>query len=162
MYFVPKLRVVPLRLRKESLLQIEIKKLKEDAIIPKYQTAGAAGFDIHSLTEGVIRASGMLIVDTGLAFAIPEGYELQIRPRSGLAFKNCITIVNSPGTLDSDFRGELKVALFNLASEPFKVAKGDRIAQCVVNKIEQADITVVEELSDTDRGTDGFGSTGNR
>jgi len=100
------------------------------------------------------------IIDTGLSVAVPEGYELQVRPRSGLSFKHKITVTNSPGTIDSDYRGEIKIIIFNLGEEDFVINKGDRIAQGVVNKIEQFDIQEVDDLDETERGGGGFGSTG--
>ena len=100
------------------------------------------------------------IIDTGLSVAVPEGYELQVRPRSGLSFKHKITVTNSPGTINSDYRGEIKIIIFNLGEEDFVINKGDRIAQGVVNKIEQFDIQEVDDLDETERGGGGFGSTG--
>ena len=168
-------------------MKLLVKKLHPDAIIPKYQTKGAAGFDVHAVIEEnrdisncdcngdnpclclpdeygkreiKIFPKSQVIIDTGLAFAVPEGYEMQIRPRSGLAAKYGITIVNSPGTLDGDYRGPLKVILYNLGNESFFINHGDRIAQCVINKIEQVDFEEVEELEETERGSRGFGSTG--
>ena len=111
--------------------------------------------------ESVMLAPGQFaIVKTGLACAIPEGYEIQVRPRSGLACKCGITVINTPGTIDSDYRGEIGVGLINLSGQTAFITKGERIAQLVVNKIEQPEIVVVDELSKTDRGSGGFGSTG--
>jgi len=141
-------------------LGIKVKILNPDAIIPKYQTEEAAGFDIHSVDEKTIKAGERDIVKTGLAVALPKGYELQMRPRSGLALKNGITLPNSPGTIDSDYRGELMVILLNTSKEDFVIKKGDRIAQAVIKEILQADFSVVEELDSTERGSGGFGSTG--
>lgn len=141
---------------------IKFKKLHEDAIIPKYQTKGSAGFDFHSI-EDVELFRGTVLVKTGLSIEIPEGYELQIRSRSGLAFKENIIVLNSPGTIDSDYRGEIGIILnrtIDGTKKSFSIKKGDRIAQGVICKIEQPSIEVVEKLSETERGIGGFGSTG--
>lgn len=132
------------------------------AILPSYQTAGAAGADLCAyLPEPVVLTPGQrAMVPTGLSFAIPSGYEIQVRPRSGLAAKNGITVLNSPGTIDSDYRGEVKVILINLGTENFTISHGDRIAQMVVAPVVQAQFQVVESLSATERGQGGFGSTG--
>ncbi|WP_104697742.1 MULTISPECIES: dUTP diphosphatase [unclassified Helicobacter] len=141
-------------------MKIKIKKIHPDAIIPEYQTSGAAGFDIHSIDDYTIRARDALLIKTGLAFELEEGFELQIRPRSGLALKHKITVLNSPGTIDSDYRGEIMVILYNHSSDDFVIRKGDRIAQGVVAKYERAVFEICEELSDTKRGEGGFGSSG--
>ena len=132
------------------------------AILPSYQTVGAAGADLCAcLSEPVVLAPGQrAMVPTGLSFAIPSGYEIQVRPRSGLAAKNGITVLNSPGTIDSDYRGEVKVILINLGTENFTISHGDRIAQMVVAPVVQVQFQVVESLSATERGQGGFGSTG--
>jgi dUTP pyrophosphatase len=141
-------------------LGVKVKILNPDAIIPKYQTEEAAGFDLHSVDEKTIKAGERDVVKTGLAVALPKGYELQVRPRSGLALKNGITLPNSPGTIDSDYRGELMVIILNTGKDDFVIKKGDRIAQAVIKEILQADFAVVEELDSTERGSGGFGSTG--
>jgi dUTP pyrophosphatase len=141
-------------------LDVKVKILSADAIIPKYQTSEAAGFDLHSVDEKTIKAGERDVVKTGLAVALPKGYELQVRPRSGLALKNGITVLNTPGTVDSDYRGELMVILLNTSKEDFVIKKGDRIAQAVIKEILQADFAVVDELDSTERGSGGFGSTG--
>lgn len=141
-------------------MRIEVKKLSADAQIPAYQTAGAAGFDLHANEELILHPGEREMVGTGLAFAIQEGYEVQVRPRSGLAAKHGITCLNSPGTVDSDYRGEIKVILINHGQEPFSIKKGDRIAQGVIKQVVQAVFEEKEELSETLRGTGGFGSTG--
>ena len=132
------------------------------ALLPSYQTAGAAGADLCAcLTESLVLSPGQwALVPTGLSFAIPSGYEIQVRPRSGLAAKHGITVLNSPGTIDSDYRGEVKVILINLGSQDFTISHGDRIAQMVVAPVVQAQFQVVESLSATERGQGGFGSTG--
>ena len=137
--------------------------------LPAYQTAGSAGADICANLPLDMRAAGFVlapmqraIVPTGLRIAIPEGFEIQIRPRSGLALKHGITLPNTPGTIDSDYRGPLGVALVNLGDAPYVVRHGDRIAQCVVAPVLQAGFAVVDALDDTPRGVGGFGSTGVR
>lgn len=139
---------------------LKIKKLNTQAIIPAYQSEEAAGFDLHSIEDIVIKVGERKLIGTGLAFEIEKGYEVQIRPRSGLAFKHGITVLNSPGTIDSDYRGEIKVLLVNLGEEDFEIKKGERIAQAVIAPVVQAEFEEVKELSDTKRGSGGFGSTG--
>ncbi|MBU3850726.1 MAG: dUTP diphosphatase [Candidatus Treponema excrementipullorum] len=132
------------------------------AVLPSYQTKGAAGADICACieTDVVIGVGERVLVPTGLFFEIPQGYEVQVRPRSGLAVKNGVTCLNTPGTIDSDYRGEVKVILINLGQKPFTVKNGDRIAQIVVSPVEQASFCKVDVLSSTERGEGGFGSTG--
>lgn len=132
------------------------------AIIPQYKTSGAAGADICALLSEpvIIKKGDRAIVPTGLFFAIPEGYEVQIRPRSGLAAKNGVTVLNTPGTIDSDYRGEIKVILINLGNEDFEVKNGDRIAQMVVAPVTIGVFEKVDDLDETARGSGGFGSTG--
>jgi len=141
-------------------LKIRIKKVDQSAIIPQYQSNEAAGFDLHSLGKYVLEPGERVLVSTGLAMALDKGYELQIRPRSGLAYKHGITVLNSPGTIDSDYRGEVKVLLINHSDNQFVVESGERIAQGVLQEVIHADIEIVEELDDTERGSGGFGSTG--
>ena len=143
-------------------LRVQIKKLRSDAIVPRYMTALAAGLDLAAAIEApVVLAPGDRAgIGTGLAFALPAGYEGQLRPRSGLAKKHGVTLVNSPGTLDADYRGELVVLVINHGSEPVRIAPGDRIAQLVIAPVVQAQLDVVDELADTARGEGGFGSTG--
>ena len=141
-------------------IAVKVKKLDPLAQIPSYQSVEAAGFDLHSIEDKVIYSGQRVLVRTGLAVALTPGYELQIRPRSGLALKKGITVLNSPGTVDSDYRGELMALLINHSEEPFEIKIGERIAQAVINEIIQADFAVVDELNDTLRGVGGFGSTG--
>ena len=143
-------------------MEIRIKKLYPDVETPKYQTSGAVGFDLRAVENVSIPSGETRLVGTGLAVELPHGYELQIRPRSGLALKHSITVLNSPGTVDSDYRGEIKVLLINHGKSDFQISKGDRIAQAVVNRVEIVDIVEVEELSETQRGDKGFGSTGRK
>ena len=139
---------------------IKIMKVHEDAIIPKYQTEGSAGFDLHSIESVKIFPGYQKLIRIGLSVEIPPGTELQLRPRSGLALKHMLSLTNSPGTLDSDYRGEIKIILINLSRETFAVKRGDRIAQAVLCPVIKADMRVVDELSETIRGTGGHGSTG--
>ena len=143
-------------------IPVQIKRLPNGAglPLPAYATSGAAGMDIVSAEQVTIAPGARLAVATGLAVAIPEGFELQVRPRSGLALKHGISVPNTPGTIDSDYRGELKVILINLGDEPFAIARGDRIAQLVLAPVVQAAWDEVDELDATDRGEGGFGSTG--
>ena len=141
-------------------MRIKIKKLHPQAIIPKYQTTFSAGFDLHALDSHILKANERALISTGLAFEIESGFEVQVRPRSGLALKNGISVLNTPGTIDSDYRGEIKVILVNHSQEDFIIRKGDRIAQGVVNEITQAVFAEVEKLSESQRGESGFGSSG--
>jgi len=141
-------------------MKIKVKKLSNLAQIPAYQTEEAAGFDLHSIDDIVIKPSERKLIATGLAFDIPAGYEIQIRPRSGLAYKHGITVLNTPGTIDSDYRGEIKVLLINHSNENFEIKVGERIAQAVIKEVIQAKFEEVEVLSETVRGEKGFGSTG--
>lgn len=131
-------------------------------MIPKYESSGASGLDISALTEEniLIKPKEKAIIPTGLACSVPKNYEIQIRPRSGLAAKNNLTVLNSPGTIDSDYRGELKIILINLGNDNFEVKNGMRVAQMVVCPVEIAEIEEVKSLEGTDRGKGGFGSTG--
>jgi dUTP pyrophosphatase len=132
--------------------------------LPKYETEGAAGLDLFAATKEstkiIISPRKAEMIPTGIAISVPPGYEAQIRPRSGLAAKNGITVLNSPGTIDSDYRGEILVMLINHSNKDFEILRGMRIAQMVISKIEQFNLISVDELDATDRGKDGFGSTG--
>lgn len=132
--------------------------------LPKYETINSAGMDLRANIEDgiVIRPLDRALIPTGLYIALPEGYEAQIRPRSGLALKKGITCLNTPGTIDADYRGEICVILANISNEDFVVNPGDRIAQMVINKVEHAEFELVEELDETERGEGGFGHTGNK
>ncbi|HKY83085.1 MAG TPA: dUTP diphosphatase [Sphingobium sp.] len=143
-------------------IEIRLKRLPhgEGLPIPTYATAHAAGMDVVSAEDVTLAPGARHAVATGFAMAIPEGYEVQVRPRSGLALKHGISLPNTPGTIDADYRGELKVILINLGSEPFAVARGDRIAQLVAAPVQIATFAEVEELDETVRGSGGFGSTG--
>ena len=130
--------------------------------LPQYETEGSAGMDIRANLEEAVTLKSLerTLIPTGLFMEIPKGYEVQLRPRSGLAFKRGLTLVNTPGTIDSDYRGEIKVIMINLSGEPQTVSPGERIAQMVVARYEQATWKPVEQLSVTERGAGGFGSTG--
>lgn len=137
-------------------------KLDSDIPLPCYMTPKSAGMDICAALEKdlTLNAGAISLVPTGFALSIPEGFEVQIRPRSGLAVKNGIGIINSPGTIDSDYRGEVKIALINLGTKDYTIHRGDRIAQMVVKRVYHARLKVVEQLDETDRNTGGFGHTG--
>lgn len=141
-------------------MQLNVKLLIPTAIMPRYQSDGASGFDLHATENITIGAGKRAIVSTGLAVAVPEGYELQVRPRSGLAAREKVTVLNTPGTVDADYRGEVKVILINHGSDGFRVEIGDRIAQGVVCPVVRAELVEVETLDDSVRGDGGFGSTG--
>jgi dUTP pyrophosphatase len=128
--------------------------------LPSYATAHAAGLDVVAAEDLMLAPGARAAVATGFAIAIPEGYEVQVRPRSGLALKHGITCLNTPGTIDADYRGEVKVILANLGTDPFAVARGERIAQLVPAAVQRATFDEVEELDETARGQGGFGSTG--
>jgi len=134
----------------------------EDLPLPAYATAGAAGMDVVAAEDLTLAPGGRHAVATGFAIAIPEGYEVQVRPRSGLALKHGVTCLNTPGTIDSDYRGEVKVILANLGDTPFPIARGDRIAQLVPAPVQRAELAEVTSLDETARGAGGFGSTGTR
>lgn len=143
-------------------IRIAIKRLTNgaDLPLPAFASAGAAGMDIVSAEDVMIAAGARHAVATGFAVAIPEGYEIQVRPRSGLALKHGITCLNTPGTIDSDYRGEVKVILANLGDAPFEVRRGERIAQLVPAAVQPAILDLVDDLDATTRGAGGFGSTG--
>ena len=144
------------------MIDIQLQRLPhgKDLPLPRYGTEGAAGLDIVAAEDLTLQPGQRHAVATGFAIAIPDGYEVQVRPRSGLALKHGITCLNTPGTIDHDYRGEVKVILANLGSEPFEVRRGERIAQLVPAPVLKARFTEVAELSDTVRGAGGFGSTG--
>ena len=146
------------------MIKIQIKKLSNSVIIPKYETSGSSGMDIAAHVENniIINPGEKALISTGFSIAIPRGYEVQIRPRSGLAAKKNITVLNTPGTIDADYRGEIKVILINLGKEKFIIKNGERVAQMVVCPVVQASLEEVKELSDTQRGSGGFGSTGTK
>ena len=144
-----------------KFLKLDSQKNK-DLPLPRYMTANSAGMDICAALEAdlVLVPGRICLVPTGFAMALPEGFEAQIRPRSGLAVNHGIGIINAPGTIDADYRGEVKIALINLGPEPVTLRRGERIAQMVIQKVYQARIHLVEQLDDTDRSGGGFGHTG--
>ena len=144
------------------MTKILIKRLSKEVSLPKYETSGSSGMDLAANIDKKININPgkTAIIPTGLALSIPKGFEVQIRPRSGLAAKNKISVLNTPGTIDADYRGEIKVILINLGKDPFEIEKGLRIAQMVVCPIVQAEFEEVNNLDETERGDGGFGSTG--
>ena len=143
--------------------KVEVKVVREKGVeLPKYETKGSAGLDVRANIKEPITLKSLerILIPTGLKVAIPEGYEIQVRPRSGLAIKHGITMLNTPGTVDSDYRGELKVIVVNLSNEAYTIEPNERIGQFVLNKIEQIEFIEVEELESTERGEGGFGHTG--
>ena len=144
---------------------LRVHRMRADAVVPRYKTSGAAGMDLAAClaTPLTIPPGGVARVPTGLQIALPAGHEGQVRPRSGLAARHAVTVLNAPGTIDEDYRGEVQVLLINHGSEAFTIESGDRIAQLIVTPVTQAEIEVVEDeaaLGDTERGDGGFGSTG--
>jgi len=148
-----------------SEIEIKIKRLDKkfyDVPLPTYSTKGSAGMDIRAAVDkGIILKKGKIdLIPTNLSVEIPEGYEIQVRPRSGLALKHGIGILNSPGTIDSDYRGEIKIIMMNFSNEDFAIKRGDRIAQLVVSKVYSAKLNETDDLNDSHRGEGGFGHTG--
>ena len=146
------------------MIKILIKRLSKKISLPKYETAGSSGMDLSANIETTISISpgSTAIIPTGLSVSIPKGYEIQIRPRSGLAARNKISVLNTPGTIDADYRGEIGVILVNLSNQDFTVNPGERIAQLVIAKYEQIKWKITQELPNTIRGDGGFGSTGKK
>ncbi|MCR5415104.1 MAG: dUTP diphosphatase [Kiritimatiellae bacterium] len=141
-------------------VKLSVKRIHPDAVLPAYAHPGDAGMDVRSVADIAIEPGSRALVPTGLVFVLPPGWEAQVRPRSGLALKHGVTVLNTPGTVDSGYRGEIGVILFNSSAETFRVSKGDRIAQIVVSPAVQAEICETDDLDATDRGAGGFGSTG--
>jgi dUTP pyrophosphatase len=146
------------------MTRVEIRRLanNEDLPLPAYETAGAAGMDLRAAEAVTLKPGARHLVPTGLAIALPDGFEAQVRPRSGLAVKHGVTVLNAPGTIDSDYRGEVKVPLINHGQDDFVIARGDRIAQMVIAPVTRAAWSEVDLLGDTARGAGGFGSSGRR
>ena len=144
------------------MVKVLIKKLNSKAQLPKYKTSGSSGMDLMALIENPIKIKPQesALIATGISIAIPEDTEVQIRPRSGLAAKSCISVLNTPGTIDSDYRGEIKIILFNHGKKEFTINNNDRVAQMVLMPILKAEFEEVEDLPETLRGSEGFGSTG--
>ena len=151
---------------KKGGVKVKVRRVRGDCDreipLPKYMTEYSAGMDLYAAIEEEItlEPGERKLIPTGIALSIPEGYEGQVRPRSGLALRNGVTLVNTPGTIDADYRGEIGVLLINLGRQPFKVRRGDRVAQLVIAPVFQATIELVDELDDTPRSAGGFGHTG--
>jgi dUTP pyrophosphatase len=143
-------------------MKLKVQKIHPDAIVPKYAHKGDSGMDLYSVEERIIPSLARTLIPTGIRIAVPLGYEAQVRPRSGLALKKGITVLNSPGTIDSGYRGDVGVILVNHSRYPVKIDKGERIAQMIIQKVEQATVEEVNTLDETDRGAKGFGSTGRK
>jgi dUTP pyrophosphatase len=141
-------------------MRLKIKREHRDAIIPAYEHMGDSGMDLRSVEDYILPRGETVLVKTGLSVEVPVGYEMQIRSKSGLALNHGISVLNSPGTVDAGYRGEVKVILMNHGEKAYRVEKGLKVAQAVICSVERAEIDVVGELSDTSRGTGGFGSTG--
>ena len=141
-------------------MKLSILKSDPSAQLPTYAHPGDAGMDVRSIEELTLEPGARALVHTGLVFQLPPDAEAQVRPRSGLALKHGVTVLNSPGTIDAGYRGEVGVILVNLGQQPFRIEKGMKIAQVVVSRVEQAEIVEVQETDETDRGSGGFGSTG--
>jgi dUTP pyrophosphatase len=139
---------------------LKVMRLDPRATLPRYETDGAAGMDLVALEAASIPAGGRAQVGTGLAIAVPDGHEGQVRPRSGLAARHGVTVLNAPGTIDADYRGEVKVALVNHGREPFEIRPGDRVAQLVICPVARVTLELADSLDPTARGDGGFGSTG--
>jgi len=145
-----------------SEVHVRIKRVSDLADVPEYQSSRASGLDLHAAVASAVRleAGAIALIPCGFVMALPEGYEAQVRPRSGLAVKHGISVPNAPGTIDADYRGEVKVALVNLGRDAFTVEPNMRIAQMVIARVARCEVEVVEELDETVRGAGGFGSTG--
>ncbi|URZ00256.1 Deoxyuridine 5'-triphosphate nucleotidohydrolase [Clostridium felsineum] len=142
------------------MVNLKVKKIDEAAILPEYAHEGDAGLDLFSIEEKIIKAGESALIRTGIQMELPRDTEAQVRPRSGLALKHSITVLNTPGTIDEGYRGEVKIILINHGKEDFKVEKSMKIAQMVIKPVLRVKVEEVEELSDTDRGQGGFGSSG--
>lgn len=142
-----------------DIIDIKI-KTEDESLVPSYETLGSAGADLKANESGILQPNERRLIKTGISIELPLGYEAQVRPRSGLALKYGISMVNTPGTIDSDYRGEIGVILINHGDKPFEYKKGDRIAQLVIAKHSRAEFILTENLSQTQRGTGGFGHTG--
>ncbi|MEM6312494.1 MAG: dUTP diphosphatase [Planctomycetota bacterium] len=145
-----------------SVVSVPIMRLRDDVVLPRRMTPGAAGMDLCAAEDAALNPMDIALVPCGFALAIPVGFEGQVRARSGLSSRHGITPVNSPGTIDADYRGEVMVPLINLGREPFTIAPGDRIAQLVIAPVAEAEVVEVAELPETGRGAGGFGSTGRK
>lgn len=149
-------------MKEQDKIVLRVEKLEHCAGLPEYKTEGAAGMDLVASCEDdiILKPLERVLVPTGIKIELPKGYEAQIRPRSGLSIKNGISLINCVGTIDEDYRGEVKAGLVNISNETYTIKRGERIAQMVIMPVTKAEITVVSELSETKRGDGGFGSTG--
>lgn len=145
-------------------MKVQILRLgnDKDLPLPAYATAGSAGLDLRAAEAFTLKPGARALVPTGIAIALPKGFEAQVRPRSGLAVKHGVTVLNAPGTIDADYRGEIKVPIINHGTEDFVIARGDRIAQMVIAPVTVATLTEVDRLEETERGSGGFGSSGQK
>ncbi|MFH1641804.1 MAG: dUTP diphosphatase [Nanoarchaeota archaeon] len=141
-------------------MKIKIQKIKDNAITPKYAHDGDAGVDLYSTEDYLLKPGQRVLISTGIKIAVPKGFEAQIRPKSGLSLKHGLSIVNTPGTIDSTYRGEIGIIMINLGSEEYKIELGKKIAQMVINKVEHVEFEEAQELDSTARDEGGFGSTG--
>ncbi len=144
----------------DETVTVRVKLISENAKLPQAANAGDVAFDLHSVINVTLEPGERQAIPTGLIMEIPKGYEGQVRPRSGLALRNGLSVVNSPGTIDSGYRGEVKVIVINHGREPFTITKGMRVCQIAIRQVPEVKFEVVEELSDSERGESGFGSTG--
>ena len=142
------------------MTRIRIKRIRDDAVTPHYEHDGDAGMDLYSVVSSTLKPGERQLIPIGIEVEIPKGYEMQIRPKSGLALKRGVTVLNSPGTVDAGYRGEVGVILFNASDRDVEIRAGEKVAQAVICKVETAVIEEAEELSETGRGSGGFGSTG--
>ncbi len=144
------------------MAKIRIKKIRDNAVTPHYEHDGDAGMDLYAVEDSSLRPGERKLIPTGLQVEIPKGYEMQIRPKSGLALKHGITVLNTPGTVDSCYRGEVGVIMLNASDQDYEVRAGEKVAQAIIAKVEKAVIEEVEDLTQTQRGSGGFGSTGRK
>lgn len=144
------------------MAKIRIKKIRDNAVTPHYEHDGDAGMDLYAVEDVSLRPGQRELIPTGLQVEVPKGYEMQVRPKSGLALKHGITILNTPGTVDSCYRGEVGIIMFNTSDRDYEVKAGEKVAQAVIAKVEKAVVEEVGELTETQRGPGGFGSTGKK
>ncbi len=144
------------------MAKIRIKKIRDNAVTPHYEHDGDAGMDLYAVEDSSLHPGERKLIPTGLQVEVPKGYEMQIRPKSGLALKYGITVLNTPGTVDSCYRGEVEVIMLNASDRDYEIKAGEKVAQAVIAKVEKAVVEEVEELTETQRGSGGFGSTGRK
>ncbi len=144
------------------MVKIRIKKIRDNAVTPRYEHDGDAGMDLYAVEDSSLHPGERKLIPTGLQVEVPRGYEMQIRPKSGLALKHGITVLNTPGTVDSCYRGEVGVIMHNASDRDYEIKAGEKVAQAVIAKVEKAVIEEVEDLTQTQRGSGGFGSTGQK